>query len=119
MERKIEYVLHHKGWLCVIVSISYNEDLSFFYDSVPNKYYCGYVQVPYWHPAFEKDYGKIPVKCFGGLTYSDYTLTGVDSYGWWVGFDCAHGDYIHHPKDLDFCIKECKSIVDQLLKMED
>lgn len=65
---------------------------------------CGYVGVTEGHPAFEKHYDGVDVRCHGGLTYSDFCMkdadeaesichkveTGDNDRVWWLGFDCAH-----------------------------
>lgn len=134
MERPIiENTFHYKGFQCCIIFQPYG-------------YRCGYVLVPQWHSCFEQDYDDIPVKCHGGLTYSSHKLMERKYPGWWIGFDCAHaGDTVDRyswiryygeeekqgsflplvnlmssdfgtVKTLDFCIQECKNIVDQLVE---
>jgi hypothetical protein len=47
---------------------------------------CGYVTVPFGHPAHGKGYDEVDLDVHGGLTFSD---SGK------FGFDCAHaGDYV-------------------------
>lgn len=97
---------------------------------------CGYVKIPEGHNYFCKDYDDIPVSCHGGLTFSDESK---------IGFDCGHmwdivpsmvkirkdNGLIHQIplpflptefiffentyKNIEFCVKECESIVDQLI----
>ena len=122
------------------------EDYKFAVIFQPLGYRCGYVQVPHWHNFYEEDYDDIPVRCHGGLTYSSHWFLDKKYPGWWIGFDCAHaGDAVDkeslakyyeqelvsdffipnssiggYPtvKTLDYCIAECKSIIDQLVDME-
>jgi hypothetical protein len=93
---------------------------------------CGYVKVPEDHPYFCKCYSNMQIKVHGGLTYGFFDSNG------WIGFDCAHlcdlvpfieksimlrhCFYVGTPykkstsyKNMNFCIEQCKSIVDQLL----
>ena len=121
----------------------------------PMGHRCGYVQVPFWHKLYEKDYEDFyNIKCHGGLTYSSHRLLDKTYPGWWIGFDCAHaGDLVDivscekyfgnidkverqrveyltslyentemtktaTVKNLDFCVAECKNIIDQLIEME-
>ena len=112
MERKVETIFHYKNYCCVILSLEADSALSVFQDHYPERYLCGYVKVPYWHPMFEKHYNDIPIRCYGGLTFSDRTLLGTNKHGWWIGFDCAHADDAVNPKDINFVIQECKNIVD-------
>lgn len=37
-----------------------------------------------------------------------------DYYGWWIGFDCAHAGDTVEKCTLEYCINQCKTIVDQL-----
>jgi hypothetical protein len=102
----------------------------------------GYVRIPHGHPYEYKIYEDLNIDCHGGLTYGECSL------GHWIGFDCAHaGDLvpstqkfmkdhlkefpeafslnkelnkslINTYKNIDFCIEECKSIVNQLILVE-
>lgn len=113
----------------------------------PHGFRCGYVEIPIWHKMYKQHYDFIPVKCHGGLTYSDSCFLDKKDNSWWIGFDCSHYDdlpdiesmkkYYNKEynndnflkycktlfdtttevvsiKTLDFCIGECKNIVDQL-----
>ncbi len=46
----------------------------------------GYVDVPYGHPWYGKNYDDIAVECHGGLTFA----AAMAAKAWRVGFDCAH-----------------------------
>lgn len=118
MQKKLESTFTYCGYKCTIISIEDNDELSLFYNIFPSKYYCGYVAVPYWHPAYEKKYDNLHIQCHGGLTYSDHNLLGQDYPAWWIGFDCAHFYDIDNPKDINFVRQECRNIVDQLRDME-
>ena len=102
---EIRYMFTTHDYKCVIVE-------------QPMGFLCGYVLVPYWHPAFGKDYDDIPIKCHGGLTYASHDLLGKNYRAWFIGFDCDHADDFENPKDVDYCIGECKDIVRQLIAME-
>lgn len=115
----------------------------------PHGFRCGYVEIPIWHKMYKQHYDIMPVKCHGGLTYSENHLLDKEGNSWWVGFDCCHYDdlpdvesikkYYYNEKHyddnnflkycktlfdtttevssiktLDFCISECKNIIDQL-----
>lgn len=48
--------------------------------------WCGYVDVPYGHPWYGKDYDELlDVHVHGGVTY-----TQNHDLDWRVGFDCGH-----------------------------
>lgn len=94
---------------------------------------CGYVQIPSFHLYFDKAYNEMEIECHGGLTF------GQRDFGYWIGFDCAHHDDIipttvqlnkkspiysclcnffnkkQSYKNIEFCIKECKNIVENLI----
>ncbi len=104
---------------------------------------CGYVQIPKNHFCFGKHYDLIEIDVHGGLTFSEFV---EDKY--WIGFDCGHlGDLIPSNeknkkehlsdksfailkelenssiffstyKNINFCIDECKSMVDQLIEID-
>ena len=103
----IEYNFTYKNYTCVVVRQVFG-------------HLCGYVSVPYWHKAYECDYELLEddIECHGGLTYSSHNLMGIEYLSWWIGFDCAHGDDTPEECNVQFCVKECKNIVDQLEEME-
>mgnify|MGYP001591236123 CR=1 FL=1 len=131
----------HKGYACMVMRVIQPEPGQ--RDCVFGGHLCGYVKIPEYHYLHaEKDYSKIPLLCHGGLSYMS-----VDSP--WIGFDCGHYlDIIpsfkkleehqtdrrlkeitemisSHPllkrtyKNMDFCTKQCISIVDQLMEIQD
>lgn len=95
-------------------------------------YRCGYVEAPKYLNGYHKDLEDLCVH--GGVTYlekmnpSSYLLTDT----WWVGFDCHHAwdGVLFPPKELerfyqgkevrslDYCIEECKKLIDQLIELE-
>ena len=140
MSSIIESSFHYRGFQCCVI-----------FHQLGHR--CGYVKVPYWHPAYEKNWDELDIKCHGGITYASHILLGkTHTSGWWIGFDCAHFDDIPDiqtiikyfggtneerdilnfldnldngqnnfgsVKTLDYCIQECKNIVDQLQQMEE
>lgn len=118
----------YKGFDCVILFI-------------PLGHRCGYVGIPKGHRLYKKDCEHI--KCHGGITYQDDWLHERDDEDvWWIGFDCGHcydrrdietarkyfSDEIlnleflehmsnneHELRTLDYCIEECKNIVEQII----
>ena len=118
MEREIKANFTYEGYKCIVIKMEADPVLSLFQENFPLSYYCGYICVPYWHPAYEKKYDTIGIECHGGLTYSEHSLLGIPYPGWWIGFDCAHEIDAKHPKSVSFVINQCKCIVDQLRGME-
>ena len=105
---------------------------------------CGYIRIPDNHPYHHKDYEDIPIDCHGGLTYGecsdkhwigfdcahcfDYipsteyikkilTMEGVlEPRPFYIKFK-DNSFFKRSYKNIAFCIKECQSIVDQLLAL--
>lgn len=100
----LEHVFTYEGYKCCVV----------LQDAYIPEYRCGYVMLTSFHPYYETDYNAIPVQCHGGLTYSGHKLMDSDFYGWWIGFDCAHAGDTVEKCTLEYCINQCKTIVDQL-----
>ena len=74
---------------------------------------CGYVLVPYWHSQYEKDYEpdrESQMRYFGDNDQDNF----FNMLNFMSGNDTGFGTV----KNLDFCIEECKNIVDQLREME-
>lgn len=92
-------------------------------------YYCGYVRVSndeHGHvlknkELYDNEFGWYNLQCHGSVTYDETgsmeTMEDRDSNeAWWIGFDCNHlGDTILD-YDLDFCIQECKTMIDQIVE---
>ena len=73
---------------------------------------CGYVEIPRESKYYGIDYDDIPVRCHGGLTFSDF-IDENDVYI--IGFDCNHyGDNIAKCNE-DYVAKQIESIVNQLI----
>lgn len=128
--KEAEFV--YKGYPCVVLF-------------QPLGFRTAYVGLPKNSRYYDVVYNKIPIDCHGGLTYSRQSLFSQETVKnvWWIGFDCGHcfdkrdfekckkyyGEDIYQEiysmlpsngeiKTLDFCIQECKSIVDQIIKAE-
>lgn len=88
-----EINFEHSGLKCKCVRVSIGDKW----------WWCGYVQVPYEHTWFAKEYDADgPRKCevHGGITYAgDKDREG----SWWFGFDTAHsGDMWEGSKQYDY-----------------
>jgi hypothetical protein len=103
---------------------------------------CGYVGIPKEHKLYNVDYNEIYEKGYdlevhGGLTFANKIK---DSDLWWLGYDCGHSGDAQDPdlikdercreiaksmpvgpmekaRDLDYCIKECEFLAEQLIKI--
>lgn len=117
----------YKGYNCLIRQIDCGDGI--------HSYLCGYVELPYVHPGWNRDYDDSifeTIDVHGGLTFG-----GILSYfnpnweGYWIGFDCNHGGldavlgtdpeeakkkglHIWTPDDV---FKEIKKLVDQVDKI--
>lgn len=80
-------------------------------------WYCGYVVIPEDHPCYGLDYEVVEddIDVHGGLTFSG-TFEDID--GFLLGFDCAHAGDNPEVQDEEYTLSECKSLVDQLIKLE-
>lgn len=113
----IEYMGEYKNYKYVIVK--YAKPASIWRDIAEGSgssiyYYCGYVELKNTSKYYGKFYDDVPINCHGGLTFSGSKF----DEGHCIGFDCNHfGDRIEI-QNLDFCINECKSIIDQLIVLE-
>lgn len=78
---------------------------------------CGYCKIP-----FKLKIDLVLIEVHGGITYNKYS----DGYTLF-GFDCNHwGDYTpFYPtfnsiyRDKEYCIQECKNMVDQILELDE
>lgn len=97
---------------------------------------CGYVKIPKLHVLHAAQNIQI-ITCHGGLTCNNTDQNVMNSVGHWIGFDCAHitdfipanhrledtltcfGTPVRTYKNIDFCIGECLSMVDQLIEIQE
>lgn len=63
---------------------------------------------------YGQHYDNIPVSCHGGLTFADVLF----DRGWYIGFDCNHYGDTLEVCNIDFCVNECKDIINQLISLE-
>ena len=103
---------------------------------------CGYIFLLKEHPLWGKKMGDIDLSCHGGVTCAETTTVGH-----MIGFDCAHSmdlipssvqlrkrwpipdvfpipenmknNPLFNPiyRNMSYCVKECKSLVRQALKL--
>jgi len=104
----------------------------------PLGYRCGYVKTEEFDVAYKKSYDDLhgDIHCHGGLTYNDST-TFNESYGYWIGFDCAHHGDSPDPdlaaagssmfstsifsggaiRTKDYCVDWCESMIRDIVIM--
>lgn len=97
---------------------------------------AGYVKIPKRH-VLHAAQDIHSITCHGGLTYNNKNPNVMKSIGHWIGFDCAHITdiiptnhgledtltcvipHVRTYKNIDFCIGECLSMVDQLIEIQE
>ncbi len=92
-----------------------------------SSWFCGYVMLDKESQFFGKDYFNqelAGIEVHGGLTLSEngkgfeeFFLPVAEiniSDQWILGFDCNHFDDLQDPKDLDYVIRECEKLAEQL-----
>jgi hypothetical protein len=84
-------------------------DVSCYMDTFINGYHCGYIEVTkeeldsYDYDNEDSD----KIDCHGGITFS-----GEGDFGkYYIGFDCNHWADTIEECSVDYCIKQCKSII--------
>ena len=132
-EFKTESEFEYKGYTCVVLAQRLGHR-------------CGYIGFNKENLFYEKDYDDMcEIDVHGGLTYAgggSNSKYPIESDLWWVGFDCAHGgdakdlniirelnDENEHlnfllsmsnygtVKSLEYCIQECRNVVNQMIKI--
>lgn len=129
----------YKNIECKILRIAFEEPKIFH---MFGGYLNGYVSVPSDHPYYQKKYEDMEIECHGGLTFgqcSDSHLIGFDcahsgdyvpssemhrkKYKFREIFPSPLPPHLEHNilfnpvyRNIQFCIGECKSIVDQIIE---
>lgn len=101
-EWSIEKEWEYKGYECIV---------TYALNAYCTGFRCGYVVLK------DKEYVEDDlIGCHGGVTWHGYH----DRLGKTViGFDCAHyGDTLDNCT-LEYCMGECESIVEQILKLKE
>lgn len=130
--RELEHVGTHKG-LMYVVTITDKDYLAqfrerhrgeprFLLDSF--NYRCGYVRVPEVL-VDDRAYGfdESDYEVHGGVTYSGESINGcannidieTDKEFVWLGFDCNHADDNIEKCTLEYCIGQCKKLIEQVI----
>ena len=117
---KAEVVLkkEYRGYDLIVMKVTYEPGHVKIDIFNPNYHrYFGYVVIPEDNPFYGVDYH--PLKSFirvrGGLSYSG-KIDGIDGYV--LGFDCNHACDDPHIQDEKYTLKECESLVDQIIELE-
>lgn len=117
---KAEVVLkkEYRGYDLIVRKVGY-EPWQITPGFFPNNsyWYCGYAVIPEYSPLYGVDYQDLEddIRVHGGLTFSG-RIEGVDGY--LIGFDCNHAWDDPHVQDEKYTLKECASLVEQLIKLE-
>ncbi len=142
VEELDDIIFEYKGFNCNISRMFLKEPCV---DAFFGGHLCGYVDLPEDHKFFEKKYDDIDVDCHGGLTFSEekegkwrigfdcahsfdycpslefFKKTNKRMLEFKKKFPLPKGyeDFsLFYPayRNVEFCINECCSIVDQLLE---
>ena len=86
-------------------------------------WHCGYVETSNRFEKYQGDYmNKVfgPIRVHGGLTWggklSEFGDNIPSVYG--IGFDCNHINDSPYVQDVNYVRKECLSLIDQLIELE-
>ena len=122
---------HHCGYVgvskdLILYGIKYDEEAEILQNpilletlkkSTPDR--RGILSYAFWEG--EKIQLQILFNVHGSLTFSDggdKLNYPIESNLWWFGFDCAHAGDTKDICNLDYCVAECNSLVDQILEVE-
>lgn len=126
-ERNI-YRRNYKGFEYWIIRPHCQQECTELSHKIRSIHLCGYVTIPKDSKYFiTSNYESYDVECHGGLTFGnslDYL-----SVDFCIGFDCSHSYDIStldtklwfqesRYRNVDYVDRECKSIIDQLLKVK-
>ena len=86
--------------------------------ALQQQWHCGYVRVPETH----RFYGLIQKNAIDALSSLD-VHGGINFMGmlrlltgYWIGFDCHHDRDTIETADLDYVIRECERLAEQMAK---
>lgn len=115
-EKQIIKETKYKDYDYLVVKITPDvpENLIAILREMTNPWFNGYVVLPKGHKYSGVHYNDIPVDCHGGLTFGAYDNNG----NWIIGFDCRHSGDNYLVQDADYVESECKSIIEQLIELE-
>ena len=109
-ESKLVKQWDYKGKLCIIIFNKWTLSIT----TSLKDYYTGYVQ-----SSLNKNYNDLDVKVHGGLTFENsLEHFNPDLKGFFYGFDTGHAFDNPKVQDLNYCIRECEQLAEQLIKLE-
>lgn len=120
MQSEVVLKKEYRGYELIVRKVSYEpEEIKKL--TLPHDYYywyCGYVVLPEDQLFHGMDYELLEpfIMVHGGLTFSG-ELKEVDGY--LIGFDCNHGGDDPLVQDEEYTLKECESLVDQLIYLQE
>lgn len=86
---------------------------------LPSDYwYCGYVEIPKGSRFYNVDvFDDLDdeIEAYGGVTYAD---TLLETGNFVLGFDCNHIGDSPEVQNIEFTLKECYNLVDQIIEIE-
>ena len=109
-ESKLVKQWNYKGKLCIIIFHKWTLPIA----TSLKEYYTGYVQ-----SSLNKSYDDLNIEVHGGLTFGDsLEHFNPDLKGFFYGFDTGHAFDNPEVQDLNYCIRECERLAEQLIKLE-
>lgn len=86
---------------------------------LPSDYwYCGYVEIPQcskFYNVHDFDVLDDEIEAYGGVTYAN---TLLETGNFVLGFDCHHSWDSPDVQNIEFTLKECYNLVDQIIEIE-
>jgi len=76
-------------------------------------YFCGYVKILKDKFPDDTDWRNKELSVHGGITFAQNDDEDSDKFV--IGFDCAHFRDTIQKCNLEYVIKECKSLIDQII----
>ena len=119
MKSEIVLQKEYRGYELIVRKLSFEPwEMSTSLYQMNDHWYCGYAALPKENLCYGIDYTQLEpfISVHGGLTFSG-ELKEVDGY--LIGFDCNHGGDDPLVQDEEYTLKECESLVDQLIYLSE
>ena len=103
----------YRGYRVLVKKIEHNLPLAIPFDY----WYCGYVEVPQESRFYQMNYDEAnnELTVHGGITFSS-RLAETDKFAF--GFDCYHIGDTPEVQNIEFTLKECYKLVDQMIEID-